>query len=149
LMDKGLKPGADYEMKVIGTQRLPELIKHPEYAAAMLSGVTAAQAERHGFHSVADTWTLIGPLLYGGVFARRDWAKAHADLLERYIAANIEAQRWILAPQNRDKVLEILKGDGSARLADDVAEEVYTGMISGPGALTKDLQFDLAGFKNL
>ena len=149
LSDRGLKPGADYQMKVVGTQRLPELLAHPEYAAAMLSGVTAALAERHGYVSVAATSKLIGPLLYGGAFVRRDWARGHADLLERYIAANIEAQRWILNPANKNKMIEILRGSGDSKVPADVADEVYEGLMSGPGALTKDLRFDLNGFTNL
>jgi len=144
----GLKPGVDYQLKPVGTRRLPEMRAHKEYAAAMLSGTTAIVAKREGFVSVGASWKLIGPLLYYGAFTRRQWARDHADLLSRYIAANIEAQHWILLPANKAKVIEIIMNSGDAKIPADVAAEAYAGMVKGPGALTEDLRFDVSAFKN-
>jgi len=150
LLANGLKPGVDYRLKSVGgTQRLPEMRAHKDYAAAMLSGTTAILAKRQGFVSVGSSPQLIGPLLSSGAYVRRQWASEHADLLERYIAANIEAQRWIMSPANKEKVIEILTGPGDPKIPADVAAEAYAGLMNGPGALIKDLQFDVGGFKNL
>jgi hypothetical protein len=53
-------------------------------------------------------------------------------------------------PENRGEVIAIIKGSNPATaLSDDVASEVYRGIVSGPGALLKDLSFDAGSFQNL
>ena len=144
----GLKPNLDYQLKTVGTRRLPEMQNHKEYAAGMLSGTSAILAKRQGFVSVGTSSKLIGPLLYHGSFARRQWARDHADLLLRYVAANIEAQRWILSPANRAKVIEMIMNSSNPKIPAEVAAEAYSGMVNGPGALTRDLRFDVPAFEN-
>ena len=148
LLLSGLKPNLDYQLKTVGTRRLPEMQAHKEYAAGMLSGTSAILAKRQGFVSVGMSSKLIGPLLYHGSFARRQWAQDHADLLMRFVAANIEAQRWILLPANRAKVIEIIMDSSNPEIPAEVAAEAYAGMVNGPGALTKDLRFDVSAFEN-
>lgn len=150
LLTGGLRPGIDYKMLSVSTQRLPEMRAHKEYAAGMLSGAAAIQARKEGFVKLASSSESIGPLLFSGLYVRRQWASQHADLLERYIAANIEAQRWILSPENKDGVIAIIKGNNPTTApADDLASGVYQGIVSGPGALLKDLSFDASSFQNL
>jgi ABC-type nitrate/sulfonate/bicarbonate transport system substrate-binding protein len=151
LLLSGLKAGVDYQLKSVppGGQRFVEMTEHKDYAGAMMAGTTAIMAKRQGFVSVGTSASAIGPLMYGGAFVRRQWASEHADLLARYIAANIEAQRWILAPANKDKVIELLRGTGESKQPVDVAAEAYETLIKGPGNLTKDLEFDVPAFKNM
>jgi ABC-type nitrate/sulfonate/bicarbonate transport system substrate-binding protein len=148
LLKSGLKPNLDYQLKSVGTRRLPEMRAHKEYAAGMMSGTTAIVAKREGFVSVGRSSKLIGPLMYSGSYVRRQWAHDHADLLSRFIAANIEAQRWIMSPANKAKVIEIIMDSSNPKIPADVAAEAYVSMVKGPGALTNDLRFNVLAFKN-
>jgi ABC-type nitrate/sulfonate/bicarbonate transport system substrate-binding protein len=150
LLMQGLRPGVDYKMLSVSTQRLPEMRTHKEYAAGMLSGAAAMQARKEGFVRLASSSESIGPLLFSGLYVRRQWATPHSDMLKRYIAANIEAQRWILAPESKAGVIALIKsGNANSALSDDIVSGVYQGIVSGPGALLKDLHFDVTDFQNL
>jgi ABC-type nitrate/sulfonate/bicarbonate transport system substrate-binding protein len=151
LLLSGLKQMADYKFVSGYVNRFEEMQKHKEYAAGMLGSTQARVAERQGFVSLGTSAKLIGPLLNGGAFVRRQWASEHADLLVRYIAATIEAQRWIMSPANKAKVMEMMAGTGAAKLPGELVAAAYEQQMKGPGApgaLSKDLQFDVEAFKN-
>ncbi|MGA2813142.1 MAG: hypothetical protein ABSG16_17200, partial [Candidatus Acidiferrum sp.] len=60
------------------------------------------------------------------------------------IAAFIESQRWLLAPENKQAVIAMLMKE--SHLAADVAAETYE--IAVNHGWTPDARFDLAGFQN-
>lgn len=144
----GLKAGVDYELVQVGMNRFTAMQSNHEYAAAMMSGPEALIAKQLGFTSLGMSSKLIGPLLYHGSYARREWAANHADSVERYIAANIEAQRWLMSPVNKYKVVEIIQTSSPRKISAAAAIIVYNQMVEGPEALTKDLNFDLGAFKS-
>jgi ABC-type nitrate/sulfonate/bicarbonate transport system substrate-binding protein len=151
LLLSGMKQMADYKFLSGYVNRFEEMQKHKEYAAGMLGATQARQAERMGFVSLGTSAKDIGPLLSNGAFVRRQWASEHADVLVRYIAATIEAQRWIMDPANKAKVMEMMAGTGATKLPDDLVAAAYNAQMAGPGkpgALSKDLQFDVEAFKN-
>ena len=100
-----------------------------------------------------DTDPISGNLLHfygtaqaGGVFAMRAWAQANAATLERYIAAYIEALRWVRDPANRADNIALLTEKLKISAAE--AERTYE-LLMDPGfGFTPDAKFDLAGFKN-
>jgi ABC-type nitrate/sulfonate/bicarbonate transport system substrate-binding protein len=148
LMLNGLKPGVDCELKPLatGAQRLVEMRQHKNYAAAMLGVSTAVVARREGFVSLGSSATLIGQLQGASVYVRRQWAQEHSDVLVRYLAATIEAERWLMSPANKRAVIELIARDSDATPAD--AGEVYA-LEMGPGGWDKDMRFDVEAFKNL
>ena len=148
LSTAGLNPASDYQMKEAGgtSARVAAMLKQKEYAATMASGQTAVRARQAGLVSLATTSSIFGPLLRYGVFTRRQWAKENNDLLIRYIAAHIEAQRWIMNPANRDKVIEIVAQQ--AKLSRDLAGGIYEA-DTGPNGLAKDAAIDVARFSNV
>jgi len=151
LLLSGLKQMADYKFLSGYVNRFEEMQKHKEYAAGMLGATQARQAERLGFVSLGTSAKLIGPLMSNGAFVRRQWAAEHSDLLVRYIAATIEAQRWIMNPANKAKVMEMMAGTGANKLPADLVAAAYDAQMKGPGmpgALSKDLQLDVEGLKN-
>lgn len=148
LLLAGLKPDQDYKMKVVGANRLKAMRENKEYSAAILSIAQAALAKQEGFVSLGNTLEVLGPVPYHGSFVRSSWARRNAGLLSRYIAAEIEAQRWILAPANKPKVLEIIKKTSMPGTTDGMVEDSYHDQVSGPGALTKDLRLDVPALEN-
>ena len=148
LSTAGLNAGSDYQLKEAGgtSARIATMLKHKEYAATMASGQTAVRARQAGLVSLATTANIFGPVLRYGVFTRRQWAKENSAVLVRYIAAHIEAQRWLMNPANKDKVIDIIAQQ--AKLSRDLAGGIYQ-MDTGPNGLAKDAAIDVARFSNV
>jgi len=149
LLLNGLQAGRDYEMKPYGAtpQRLVAMREHKEFAGSMLGPPASIVAKREGFVSLGSTQKLIGPYQSYGAFVQRKWASEHKDTLVRYLAAYIEAQRWLMAPANKQKVIELMMKE--SKIPADVAQETYAVLIEGPGGYAADARFDLDGFKNV
>ncbi len=64
-----------------------------------------------------------------------------------FLAACIEAQQWLLAPANKQQVIEMLVSQ--YHLTPEIAAEDYELSMTGPGGYAKDAQFDLRGFENV
>lgn len=147
LLADGLQAGRDYELKPGGTtpQRLQAMREHNDYAASMLGPPASILAKHAGFVSLGSTRQLIGPYQAGGAFVTRPWAQEHSDTLVRYLAAYIEAQRWLLAPANRPRVVELLMKEW--HLPSPLADETYA--LLKDGWFEEDARFDFDGFKNV
>lgn len=149
LLSQQFHVGRDYEMKAVGATpiRLKAMREHKEYAASMLGPPTSILAKQEGFVSLGSVQQFIGDYQGIGGFVRRDWAKDHSDVLTRYLAAYIEAQRWILNPGNKPRVLALLVEQ--YHLPQDVAAETYVASVNRPGGFAPDAGLDLKGFRNV
>ncbi len=149
LLLKGLQPVRDYEIKPVGgtPQRLVALREHKEYAGSMLGPPALLTAKREGFASLAKVQDVIGPYQAAGYFAQRKWAQEHKDSLENYMAAIIEAQRWLMDPSNKQQVIELWVKE--FHLAPEIAAATYESSVGQPGGFAKDAALDLNGFKNV
>jgi ABC-type nitrate/sulfonate/bicarbonate transport system substrate-binding protein len=149
LLLNGMQADKDYEIKPFGATpaRLAAMREHKEFAGSMLGPPSSIVAKHEGFVSLGSVQDLIGPYQAAGYFAERDWAKEHRDTLASYLAAIIEAQRWLMAPGNKQKVIELMMKE--SHLAPDVAAETYESSMNRPGGFANDARFDLEGFKNV
>lgn len=148
LSTAGLNAGTDYQMKEAGgtSARIAAMLKQKEFAATMSSGQTAVQARQDGLVSLATTANIFGPTLRYGVFTRRQWAKDNSDLLIRYLAAHIEAQRWLLNPANKDQVIDRVMRQ--RKMSRELATGIYE-MDVGPNGLARDAAIDVQRFSNV
>jgi ABC-type nitrate/sulfonate/bicarbonate transport system substrate-binding protein len=149
LLLSGLQVGRDYVMKPVGAtpQRLIAMRENKDYAGSMLGPPTSIVAKREGFLSLGTVQDLIGPYQAAGNFALRKWAQEHREAISNYLAACIEAQRWLMAPANKQAVIELLIKE--SHLAPDVAAETYESYMTRPGGYEKNASLDLDGFKNV
>jgi NitT/TauT family transport system substrate-binding protein len=149
LLLNGMQAGKDFEMKPFGAtpQRLIALREHREYAGSMLGPPSSLAAKREGFVSLGSVQELIGPYQAGGFFTLRKWAQEHRDALIPFLAAIIEAQRWLLAAANKQQLIELWIKE--YHLAPDVAAENYETTITRAGGFARDARFDVDGFKNV
>lgn len=149
LTRNGIKPGVDCEMKVVGLapQRLQAMREHPEYAATIQKPPTSILSEQAGLHSLGSTDVLsgMGRLQGIGGFAQRSWARDHSDLLDRYIAAFVEGQRWMMDPAHKSQVIALMSSD--SHMTPEVAEQTYEVAIKE--GWSPDARFDEAGFRNV
>jgi ABC-type nitrate/sulfonate/bicarbonate transport system substrate-binding protein len=144
-----MQAGKDYEIKAFGAtpQRLLAMREHKEFSGSMLGPPSSILAKREGFFSLGSVQDLIGPYQAAGFFTGRQWAMEHRDALIPFLAAIIEAQRWLLAPANKQQVIDLMTR--GSHLAPDVAVETYESLTTRPGGFARDAAFDLDGFKNV
>jgi ABC-type nitrate/sulfonate/bicarbonate transport system substrate-binding protein len=145
----GLKDGADYTVKPVGAGvfRFKAMAESKDNAAAILNLPFTVQAEQLGMRSLGRTIDMLGPYQAAGAFAMRAWARENAATLERYIAAYVEALRWVRDPANRAENIALLTE--KLKLSGKEAERTYT-LLMDPGfGFTPDAKFDLEGFRNV
>jgi ABC-type nitrate/sulfonate/bicarbonate transport system substrate-binding protein len=147
LLLDGLQPGKDCEIKPIGSTpiRLKAMRENKEYAASILNPPYSILARHAGLKSLGSIRTLLGADQDRGSFVLRPWARAHADLLTRYIAGLIEGQRWLLAPAHKQQVIELIAKE--SKLEEPVAAEVYAALMRPPGGYATDARFDVEVFR--
>ena len=145
----GMTAGKDYEIKPFGAtpQRLAAMRENKNFAGSMLGPPTSLVAKHEGFVSLGSVQQLIGPYQAAGFFTQRAWAKEHRDLLVSFLAACIEAQRWLLDPANKQQVITLLTAE--YHLAPEIAVEDYEMAMHQPGGFAKDARLDLDGFENV
>jgi ABC-type nitrate/sulfonate/bicarbonate transport system substrate-binding protein len=127
--------------------RLTALREHTEFAGSMLGPPAFIVARRAGLVSLGSVPDLLGPYQAGGHFAMRKWAEEHRDILVKYLAAFVEAQRWLMDPANKSQVIELMTKE--YHLAPDVAAEAYELNMNHSGGFEKDAQLDQQGFENV
>jgi ABC-type nitrate/sulfonate/bicarbonate transport system substrate-binding protein len=149
LLLSGMQVDKDYELKAFGATpaRLAAMREHKEFAGSMLGPPSSIAAKREGFVSLGSVQELIGPYQAAGYFAERQWAQEHHGAIASYLAAIIEAQRWLMDPGNKQQVIELMVKE--SHLAPDVAAETYEVSMTKPGGFERDAQFDIPGFKNV
>jgi ABC-type nitrate/sulfonate/bicarbonate transport system substrate-binding protein len=145
----GLKDGADYTVKPVGAGvfRFKAMAESKDNAAAILNLPFTVQAEQVGMRSLGRTIDMLGPYQAAGAFVMRPWARENAATLERYIAAYVEALRWVRDPANRAENIALLTE--KLKLSGKEAERTYT-LLMDPGfGFTPDAKLDLEGFRNV
>ena len=149
LLANGLKPDRDYEMKLAGATplRLKAMRENKDYAATMLGPPFSIFAKSEGFVNLGPAEAIIGRSQDKAAIVRRAWAREHTDALVRYLAAYVEAQRWLLAPPNKEQVIELLAKESG--LPASVAAETYAVSLKGHGGYQVDARLDVDGFKNV
>jgi ABC-type nitrate/sulfonate/bicarbonate transport system substrate-binding protein len=145
----GLKDGADYTVKPVGAGvfRFKAMAESKDNAAAILNLPFTVQAEQLGMRSLGRTIDMLGPYQAAGAFAMRAWARENAATLERYIAAYVEALRWVRDPANRAENIALLTE--KLKLSSKEAERTYTLLMDPAFGFTPDAKFDLEGFRNV
>jgi ABC-type nitrate/sulfonate/bicarbonate transport system substrate-binding protein len=145
----GLKDGADYTVKPVGAGvfRFKAMAESKDNAAAILNLPFTVQAEQLGMRSLGRTIDMLGPYQAAGAFAMRPWARENAAMLERYIAAYVEALRFVRDPANRAENITLLTD--KLKISGKEAERTYALLMDPAFGFTPDARFDLEGFKNV
>jgi len=140
---------SDYTLKPVGGTlfRYRAMREDKTNAASMLNPPFSVDAAGAGLKSMGRAVDLIGPYQATGAFVLRKWASANRELLERYIAAQIEATRWAVAPANKDAAAKMLVE--RFKLQPAVAARTWELLADPKFGLAADAKFDQAGFRNV
>jgi ABC-type nitrate/sulfonate/bicarbonate transport system substrate-binding protein len=149
LLKHGLKDGVDYRINAVGAGpfRLKAMLEGGDNAAAIMNLPFSAQAIEAGMKSLGRTVDLLGPYQAGGAFVLRAWAKAHPNVLERYLAGYITSLRWVLDKANRDEAIALLMS--KRNLSRSLAERSYDLMIEPGFGFNPDARLSTEGFDNV
>ena len=149
LLQQGLKDGVDYRLNAVGAGpfRLKAMLEGGDNAAAIMNLPFSAQAIEAGMTSLGRTIDLLGPYQAGGAFVLRSWAKAHPDVLERYLAGYITSLRWVLDKSHREEAIALLMS--KRNLTRSLAERSYDLMIEPGFGFNPDARLSVEGFDNV
>lgn len=149
LKNVGLVARRDYALKEVGATiaRVDAMLSGAEnVAAGMLNPPFSFGAKDKGLKSFGRAVDLVGPYQGGGFFALRTWTAKNGDLLERFLAAYIEATRVALDTSNRGQSIELI----ATRLKQSpaLATRTYDEALLQPRfGLVTDARLDVEGFK--
>jgi ABC-type nitrate/sulfonate/bicarbonate transport system substrate-binding protein len=149
LLRHGLKEGADYTIKPVGAgvYRLKAMLESKDNTAAILNLPFTVQAEAAGLKSLGRTVDMLGPYQAQGAFLLRAWARDNGPLIERYIAAYVEALRYVRDPKNRAGNVALLVE--KLKISPKEAERTFDLLLDPGFGFTPDARFDPEGFKNM
>jgi ABC-type nitrate/sulfonate/bicarbonate transport system substrate-binding protein len=149
LKDVGLTKD-DYTVNSVGgtTQRIEAMLKDKGHAAAAVINVPFNfQLLSEGMKDLGSATKSVGAYQAGSVVVMREWAKAHSDVLVRYLRAIIEGRRWLLDPANKAEAIQL--AIDQVKLAPDVAARAYDYVTDPVDGFNRDAQFDMDGFTNV
>jgi ABC-type nitrate/sulfonate/bicarbonate transport system substrate-binding protein len=140
---------ADYVVRSIGATpfRLAEMLKDKSAAAAILNLPFRILAERAGLKDLGEAVGFIGPYLSTAGFVMREWARANADLLTRYIQGYVAGLRWAMDPSNQRSATELLVE--RLHIAPDVAALALQIATAATTGFAIDAEVDIAGLSNV
>ncbi len=146
LLQHGLKEG-DYTVRPVGAgpYRFKAMAENKENAAAILNLPFTVQAEAIGLKSLGRTTDLLGPYQAGGAFLMRAFARERGPMLERYIAAYVEALRYVRDPANRAANVALLVE--KLKISRKEAERTYELLLDPEFGFAPDAKFSPEGFK--
>lgn len=149
LAQNGMTAGTDYTVKPVGAgvYRLKAMLEDTVNAGGILNLPFTVQAEEAGLKSLGRTVDLIGPYQAQGVFVMRPWARDNAEVLVRYLAAYLDALRWVRNASHRKEVLGLLAD--KLNLSPASAARTYALLVDPRFGFTPDAKFDPDGFRNM
>ncbi len=145
----GLHEGADYTVKPVGAVafRYKAMIEDKSNAAGILNLPFTVEAAERGLKSLGGLVDLLGPYQAAGAFAMRAWARDNAEALTHYLAAYVQAVRWIRDRNNRTEAADLLVK--TLKLDRKIAERTYDLLVIPASGFTPDARFDVEGFRNM
>ena len=149
LLLHGLHEGTDYMVKQVGAVvfRYKAMIEDKANAAGILNLPFTVEAAERGLKSLGGLVDLLGPYQAAGVFVMRPWARDNGEVLEHYLAAYVQAVRWIRDRNNRAEAVELLVE--KLKLDRRIAERTYDLLVVPSSGFTPDAKFDVEGFRNV
>lgn len=146
LKNNGLIEGRDYKVQAVGgtPSRANAMASNPALVAGMVNPPFSISMRERGLKSLGTQFSMIGPYQANGAFVMRKWAAANAGVLERYLAAYIEGQRYAMDPAHRVEMIRLLAG--RFKLSPAVAEGTYQALLASGSGMTPDARLSIEGF---
>src|SRR5262249_12489984 len=141
LQRQNLQVGRDYQVRVAGgTDARCEALLRGTIAATMLYLPFDLCAKAGGCVQLArstDYYAAYASLATAGI---QSWVEAHGDVVTRYIAAVLQALRWIYDPAHSEQVQAAICTDPTLGLGLDsvLAQEAYAAFVAPASGFGRD-----------
>jgi len=142
-------PRGSYNIRPTGGTfaRYELMLRDPDAHGSMLNLPFSLQAVDQGVRNLANATDVVGPYLGFASFAMRDWARANADVVQRYLAAYVESIRFMLNPANAEPAAALLTE--RLRLSPEMARRNLAIVTNPRSGAAVDGRFDMEGFRNV
>jgi ABC-type nitrate/sulfonate/bicarbonate transport system substrate-binding protein len=146
LEHNGLPPGS-YKLERLGaTATRVEALTQGKIVGTMVSSPQEILPEENGFHRLGDIQPMLGNYQALSGVARRSWAAAHRDELERFIRAYVAANDWLADPANRTDAADIYARH-IPNSPPQVIDKAWEAMLSKQEGFQPHAKFDPVGAK--
>ena len=147
----GLALDRDYTFTVSGgTSARLDALRAGGVAATLLYPPFDALAEASGFRRLVTSTQLYPAYASLATAATRPWALAHGDVITRYVAAILQALRWVYDPANASAAQALIRDEPALGGLDDAtAARAYADFIAPATGFGRDAALDMAGLRQV
>ena len=147
LKKHGLEWNRDYTFKAFGnTAGRANAMSRGEASGAMMS-LPDDEIQKRGFKVLAQARDYVKHYARGLGATRRQWANANEDLLIRFNRAMIRTSDWVLEPNNKQEVIQVLLSETKNNKAR--AEAMYEQTLSPTMGITPRSRIDYEGIRQV
>jgi ABC-type nitrate/sulfonate/bicarbonate transport system substrate-binding protein len=131
LQRQGLALDRDYSFAVAGaTHARCDALLAEAIAATVLYAPFDLRAAEHGCIQLASSSIAYSAYASGSTAGVRQWMNAHPETVTRYIAAILEALRWLHEPAHAEAAQALMRSEPSLGMAPDLVARVYDSFVA-------------------
>jgi ABC-type nitrate/sulfonate/bicarbonate transport system substrate-binding protein len=136
---------SDYKLVPFGnTAARWQAMRDNKAAAALLTPPVSQGVLAQGYKDLANAADVLGGYQGSVAATRRDWAKAHADLVIAFIRGYRAGLDWLEAPANKQAAIAVLRAE-LPETTEAEAEQNYALQVADPKGFDPGGKIDMAG----
>lgn len=145
LLERGGLADSDYRFENMGgTGERTEALMQNKTTGTIVTSPLDLLPIAKGYRVLADSRD-VGPYQATLYVARREWAQGHGAELVNFVAAQLEALRWLADPAHRDEAVAIYR-QHLPKASEQSAQKAWEALLTSKGeGLTRDGRIDMAG----
>jgi ABC-type nitrate/sulfonate/bicarbonate transport system substrate-binding protein len=131
LQRQGLTLDRDYSFAVAGaTHARCDALLAGTIAATVLYTPFDLRAAEHGCVQLASSSTAYPAYASGSTAGVRQWMNAHPEMVTHYIAAILQALRWLYEPAHAEATQALMRSEPALGIAPDLVARVYDSFVA-------------------
>ena len=150
LQRQGMALERDYRFVVAGgTHARCDALLAGDIAATILYAPFDVRAAEQGCALIASSAGTYAAYASGSTAGVRSWMEAHGEMVTRYIAAILQALRWLYDAANAEAAQALIRSESSLGVAPDLAARAYAGFVAPATGFGRDPAPDEPGLRQV